>query len=252
MHIRGRSRSRSTSLLLAVLASVAFVAAACGGDDETVSKSSDEKETTTTSGSGAGIASGILDRAASGAGFDSDEFDADIEECIGESVIDAVGESSAEAMMDGDPADYSADEVDALVQAFNDCVPGEAMAPTMVSSFYEGMGATEPTDPTMVDCVAEEIDGRTGDLVGEGLAVEATDAFPELTLQVMDTCMPTEDLTALLTEAFASSGLTDAQASCVATALEGQITVTDLAEAGSGTGSPELEALVQSAALGCQ
>ena len=246
------SLSRTSSVLLAVLATFAFVAAAGGGGDETVSKSSEERETTTTEDADPGIASGILDRATSGAGFDSDEFDSDVEECIGESVIDSVGESGAEDMMSADPADYSSEQVDALVQAFNDCVPGSAMAPSLVSSFYEGMGATEPSDPTMVDCVADEIDGRTGELVGEGLAVEATDAFPELTLQVMDKCMPPEDLTALLTDAFASSGLTETQASCVAAALEGQISVTELAEAGMGTGSPELEAKVQAAAAGCQ
>ena len=255
MHIRSVSTRRPAAALIALFAALALTAGACSSSDDETSKSSDEKETTTSTSatsSGSGVASGILDRATEGAGLDAGGFDEDVAECVGQSVIDAVGESDAEAMVDGDPATYSPDEIDAMVTAFNECVPGDVMAPGMVSSFYEGMGATEPTGSEMTDCVAEAIDGRTGDLVGEGIAVEATDEFPELTLQVMDECMPQEDLTALLIDAFTSSGLTSAQATCVADALEGQISVTELARAGMNEGSPELESKVQAAAVGCQ
>jgi len=246
---------RAGALLVAVLASFAFVAASCSsGSDESVSKESDTKETTTTEKerSGGGIASGILDRAAKSGKFSSSGFGGDVEECIGGSVIDSLGEDEAQTMADTDPSEYSPDQVDALVAAFNDCVPGEVIAPTLVSSFYEGMGAAEPSDSTMVDCVADAVDGQTGDIVREGIAAQANESTPELTLQAFDQCMPAEDITALLTEAFTSSGLTAEQAACVATALEGQISVSELAAAGQNDGSPELEAKVQAAAEGCR
>ena len=245
---------RAGALLVAVLASFAFVAASCSSSDESASKESDTKETTTTEKerSGGGIASGILDRAAKSGKFSSSGFGGDVEECIGGSVIDSLGEDEAQTMADTDPSEYSSDQVDALVAAFNDCVPGEVIAPTLVSSFYEGMGAAEPSDSTMVDCVAEAVDGQTGDIVREGIAAQENESTPELTLQAFDQCMPAEDITALLTEAFTSSGLTAEQAACVATALEGQISVSELAAAGQNDGSPELEAKVQAAAEGCR
>ena len=39
------------------------------------------------------------------------------------------------------------------------------IAPTMVSSFYEGMGVTHPTDSAMVECVGNFVEGKTGEIV---------------------------------------------------------------------------------------
>lgn len=250
-----RTRRASATFVL-VVATAALLASGCGGkDDSTASKDSNTKETTTTakksSGDGGGIASGILNKASKSGKFGSDEFDSGVEECVGGSVIDSLGESGAEEMASADAADYTSEQVDALVTAFNDCVPGKVIAPTLVSSFYEGMGVAEPTDSTMVECVGKFVDGKTGEIVQEGLASEATNAVPEITLKAFDKCMPAEDITALLEKAFASSGLTDAQASCVATALKGQISVSDLVAAGSPGGDPALEAKVKAAAAGC-
>lgn len=251
-----RTRRASATLVL-VVATAALLASGCGGnDDSTASKDSNTKETTTTAkkssgGDSGGIASGILDKASKSGKFGSDELGSGVEECVGGSVIDSLGESGAEEMASADAADYTSEQVDALVTAFNDCVPGKVIAPTLVSSFYEGMGVAEPTDSTMVECVGEFVDGKTGEIVQEGLASEATNAVPEITLKAFDSCMPAEDITALLEKAFASSGLTETQASCVATALQGQITVSDLVAAGSPGGDPALEAKVQAAAADC-
>ena len=254
----GRSSGRRTSaLLLAVLATFAFVAAACGGDDDeaTPSKKSDERETTTTEsddGGDTGIASGILDSAAKGGQFDDSGFGEDVELCLGQSIIDAVGEDEAQAMADGDISDYTAEQVDALATAFDDCVPGSALAESMTSSFYESAGSQTPPSASVVACVGDQLDGRTGQVVKEGVAVDSGQ-LPELTLQIMDTCVPPEDVTALLQSAFVDAGLTEAQATCTANALNGQISVSELAQAGAADGeSPELQAKVEAAAQGCR
>lgn len=249
-----RTRTRRLNALLAAsIAPLALMAVACGGsDDDTASKDSDSRETTTTAKAGSGVASGILEKASQSGQFDASDFDEDLEECVGESVIDSLGESEAEAMVEIEVSDYTTDQIDALAVAFNDCVPGQVIAPMLVSSFYEGMGAVEPSDPTMVDCVAAFVDGRTGDIVREGAAAQATDAVPEVTIQAFDQCMPPEDITALLKDAFLTSGLSEEQATCVSTALEGQLSVADLAAAGMDQQSPELEAKLQAAAQGCQ
>lgn len=252
-----RTRRASATLVL-VVATAALLASGCGGnDDSTASKDSNTKETTTTAkkssgGDSGGIASGILDKASKSGKFGSGEFDSDTAECVGGSVIDSLGEDGAQEMSAAAAADYTSDQVDALVTAFNDCVPGSMIAPTMVSSFYEGMGVTQPTDSAMVECVGNFVEGKTGEIVKEGLAAEATDAMPEITLKSFDKCMPPDDITGLLEKAFASSGLTNTQASCVAAALKGQITVSDLVAAGAPGGDPALEAKVKSAAEGCR
>ncbi|UDY37097.1 hypothetical protein [Dermatobacter hominis] len=247
---------RTSALLLAVLATFAFVAAACGGDDDEASpsKSSDERETTTTEkddGGDSGIASGILDSAAKSGQFDDSGLGEDVELCLGQSIIDAVGEDQAQQMAEGDISTYTAEEVDALATAFDDCVPGSALAESMTTSFYESAGATTAPSSTVVDCVAGELDGRTGQVVKEGVAVDSGQV-PELTLQIMDTCVPPEDVTALLQSAFVDAGLTEAQATCTANALSGQITVSELAQAGLDDGSSEITAKVEAAAQSCR
>jgi hypothetical protein len=256
--LQGRSAGRRTSaLLLAVLATFAFVAAACGGDDDeaTPSKNSDERETTTTEtdeDADTGIASGILDSASKGGTFDDSGFDEDVELCVGESIIDAVGEDTAQQMADGDPSTYSPEELDALAAAFDECVPGSALAESMTDSFYKSAGSKTPPSAEVVDCVATELDGRTGTVIKEGVAVDSGE-MPELTLQIMDRCVPPADVTALLQAAFVDAGLTEAQATCTANALNGQISVSELAEAGAASGgSPELEAKVEAAAQSCR
>ena len=253
---RGRSGGRRTSaLLLAVLATFAFVAAACGGDDDEASpsKSSDERETTTTEKdkkTDAGIASGILDSVSKSGKFDESGLGEDVELCLGESLIDELGVDAAEEMGSADPTTYSEEELDALVNAFDACVPGSAIAESMTTSFYESAGAKTAPSSEVVDCVASELDGRTGQVVREGVAVDSGEV-PQLTLQIMDACVPPADVTALLQAAFVDAGLTEAQATCTANALEGQISVSDLAQAGHEDGSPELEAKVEAAAQSC-
>ncbi len=258
MHTHQMRSRRASAALVIVVASVALAVSACGGSDDTgASKQSNTKDTTTTTtkkkgSDGSSIASGILDKASKSGKFGSGEFDSDTAECVGGSVIDSLGEDGAQEMSAAAAADYTSDQVDALVTAFNSCVPGSMIAPTMVSSFYEGMGVTEPTDSAMVECVGGFVEGKTGEIVKEGIASQATDAVPEITLKAFDKCMPPEDISALLEKAFTSSGLTDTQASCVATELKGQITVSDLVAAGGAGGNPDLEAKIKSAAEGCR
>lgn len=247
---------RSTSLLVAGLATLAFVTPGCGGgDDDTASKSSgDRPESSTTeksSGDGNGIASGILDRASTSAKFGDDSgFDDAVAECVGSSVIDSLGEEQAEAMSNAEVSEYTDEELTALADAFDECVPGELIAESMTVSFYESAGATTEPSIETVQCVADALDGRTGQVVKEGAKADAG-GFPALTLAVMDGCVPPEDVAALLKTAFLDAGLTEAQADCTATALQGQISVSDLAVAGLSDDNPELEAKVQQAAQAC-
>lgn len=246
---------RGVALVLTGLATLAFAAGGCSSSsDDTAEKKSDERPestTTTEASSGDGIASGILDRASSSAKLGSGSgFDDDIAECVGNSVIDSLGEEQATAMSEADLADYSPEELTALADAFDECVPGHIIAEDMTVSFYESAGATTEPSIETVQCVADALDGKTGQIVKEGAKADAG-GFPALTLAVMDSCVPPQDVAALLKAAFLDAGLTESQADCTATALQDQISVSDLAAAGLSDDNPELEAKVQAAAQTC-
>lgn len=255
---RGRMRTptpRIPSLLVALVGALVLVAGACGGDDSATEKTSPRRSTSTTttksggSGSDTALAGGILGKAG-GQQFDGSGFGADIEECVGRSVTTALGQKDAEAMASAELAEYTAEEMDALLAAFNKCVPGTELARSLTTSFYRTAGMKTAPGSAVLTCVGKALDGRTGEVVAEG-ARSDSGVMPQFTLQILDRCVPPGDISGMLEASFADAGLTPEQASCTAKALEGQISVSELAEAGFKEGSPALEAKVSAAAETC-
>jgi hypothetical protein len=237
--------------------------AACGGEDDTAAparKSSEDRpeETTTTedggSGDSTGIASGILSSSSgsSGSTFDTGSVTADEEECLGQFVTDSVGEDEAIQMSEADISTYTASQLEALREGFNECISGTTVAGELLSSFYEGAGATAEPSPGVEECVADALDGQTGDVVVEAVELTESEALPPIMLGTLDACVPPTDVAVILEAAFTGSGLTTAQATCMAAALSNTITITQLAELGAAGGMPaDLEAVVTQAAQGC-
>lgn len=244
-------------LLVACIGALVTTAGGCGGGDATPGGSAGKRPAPTTTTRPAdptarsGVADAILRRASSGAQIDDSGFDEAIAECVADSVTESVGEIRANAMADAEVSAYSEEEVKALAGAFDKCVPGRIISESITRSFYTGAGAaTEPSIET-VACVSQALEGRTGRIVAEGARV-GSGAVPEVTLEVMDRCIPASDVTVLLEKSFLDAGLTQDQATCTSKALEGQLKVSDLARAGRNETTPDIEAKTKSAAQRCR
>lgn len=105
----------------------------------------------------------------------------------------------------------------------------------------------------MEECVADTLDGQTGDVVVESIQMAESDTLPPVMLATFDACVPPSDVALILEAAFSSSGLTPEQSTCMASALSGSITITQLAELGASDAGlpPDLEATITQAAQGC-
>jgi hypothetical protein len=255
-----------TLALLAVTALLAATAllGACGSGDvalpekasgkrpaSTTSTTEDSGSSGSSSGSSAGIASGILSNSDSSQ-IDGSAVGTDEESCLGQFVIDAVGEDEATAMSDAPLSSYTAQQLDVLRNGFNKCVSGASIAEALVKSFYQGAGAKTPPDPSVTACMGTALDGHTGDVVVESAQLDTSTALPQVTLKALDGCVPAADVGALLQDAFAQTGMTSTQATCMATALAGKISVSQLAALGSAsTIPPEIQSLINEAAAGC-
>jgi hypothetical protein len=263
MRQRPSPAPRSRTALAVVFVLGAALAAGCsGGDDsaEPAKKTSKDRpaSTSTTSkgssdGASTGIASGILSSSRASK-LDPSSVGEDEAACLGGYVIDQVGEDEARAISDADISTLSDAQLAVLTAGFDKCISGATMAPDLVASFYQGTGVKTAPSDAVVACVAKGIDGRTGEVVAESASLDAggTSAAAPITLSVMDTCVPASDITALLEGAFVDAGLTQAQASCTATALSGKISITQLAELGTSSSlPPDIQATITQAAQGC-
>jgi hypothetical protein len=258
MAARSGGRSRAAVAVL-LLATAGLVLSGCGGNDSAapVKRTSGDRptsttETTTAGGTDSGgIASGILSSSRASK-LDPNSVSDDEAQCLGSYVIDRVGEQEAQTISDEAIDALTPDQLAVLTAGFNKCISGATMAGDLVTSFYEGAGVRSTPTDEVVACVADGIDGRTGDVVAES-ATLAESATAPITLSVMDTCVPASEVTELLRSAFQEAGLTPAQATCTAGALEGKISLSELAEIGSASSlPPEIEAKVTTAAQGCK
>lgn len=246
-HRQRHSTRRVASLAITLLASVALLG--CGGDDD--SSSGEEDATTTTE---------AVSEAAVTIGKDA-ETDLGVTEdeglCFGTSLVDQLGEESALELNDSDAdlTELPAEQVSAVQVAFNECVPGSALAQDIVDEFYSSIGTSAEADPAVVDCVATSLDGKTGDVALEGISAQSDDSAANLdvTAGILEGCVPQEVLTELLATSFVSAGLTEAQAQCASEQLAGQITLTQFMELGSSTAEvpPELQSIADAAVTAC-
>lgn len=251
-HVTHTRFHATTSALIAAV--VLVLTGACGGTITVEKKSSKDRSTTTTTTTngtgGSGTTTGIFDKAGKGS-FDDATFDTEVDACLEQSVVKSLGPGAMDTLASVEISEYSAEELDALVRAFNKCVPGSSIARSVTTTFYREAGLKTAPSSAVISCVEKEIDGRTGEIVAEGARSDAG-AFPEITIRSIDRCVPPADVAALLKQSFLEAGLTEQQAACTSSALEGQVTISDIAEAGRDQQSPALQAKVEEAARSCR
>lgn len=98
---------------------------------------------------GADPAAVLSESMADDVGFD--ELDAADTLCVGASVVDALGADAALALADDDHVPDST-ELDAIVDALYECVPGDGIGSAFGAAMVEGIGPDLP--PESADCVA--------------------------------------------------------------------------------------------------
>jgi hypothetical protein len=239
---RSRGTRRLAALCIPLLAGLAL--AGCGGDDS----SSDDATPTTEATSEA--ASTIGEDAVTDLGVTKDEGI-----CFGNTLVDQLGEDEALELNNSD-AEFSElpeAQLTAVQVAFNECIPGSVMAEDITSEFYSSIGASTEPDAAVVDCVAGELDGRTGDVALEGMTADTEGADLGTTAAVLEGCIPPEVVTELFVTSFTTAGLTPEQAQCAAEQVSGQISLSQLVELGSSTGAlpPEIQAISDAAVTAC-
>ena len=239
---RSRGARRLAALSIPLIAGLALVG--CGGDDS----SSDGASPTTEATSGA--ASTIGADAVADLGVTKDEGI-----CFGNTLVDQLGEEEALALNDSDAefSDLPEAQLTAVQVAFNECIPGSVMAEDITTEFYSSIGASTEPDAAVIDCVAGELDGRTGDVALEGMTADTEGADLGTTAAVLEGCIPPEVVTELFVTSFTTAGLTPEQAQCAAEQVSGQISLSQLVELGSSTGAlpPEIQAISDAAVTAC-
>lgn len=240
-----RVNHRVASLAFVVVAGLALLG--CGGGDDDASSGGDAA-TTTAALSDAAISIG--EGAEADLGISTEEG-----RCFGASLVDQLGEEDAVALneSDVDPTDLPAEQSEAVRSAFNECVPGSTFAQDIVDELYSSVGASSTADPAVVDCVAERLDGKTGDVAFEGLSVDSANPELGITTAALEACVPPEVVGELLESSLVTAGLTEVQAECVSGQLAGQITLGQLIQLGaSGAEIPaDLQAIVDAAVTSC-
>lgn len=241
-----RPSVRGALALLALALFAALTLAACGDDDNGAT----ENGSTDSGSTDSAAVRTIADNAVADLGIsEADGL------CLGKELVRQLGEDDAVALnqSDADLNELPEAEQTAVRDAFNKCVPGSALAEELTSEFYSEIGASTAPDQEVLDCVAAELDGKTGDVVFEGLSVDTAETDLTLTTNILDGCIPAELLTELFTTSFIEAGLTPDQAQCVADQLSGQVTLgqlVDLESADDELGA-EFEALIEQAVTAC-
>ena len=183
-----------------------------------------------------------------------DELEADDAECVAVSLVDELGESAAvEVNETAGLLDLSDEQQDAVTTAFNECIPGAALAGSVAATVYSQYCSTEQPADDVVDCFGAELDGRTGDLILEGERAEADGAVPATLLEVAETCVPTEVVAIAFADSFEQGGLSAEAAACVANAVVENLTVEQRIslQGNQGAAPPEVQQVITDATLAC-
>jgi hypothetical protein len=183
-----------------------------------------------------------------------DELDADDAECVAVSLVDELGDEAAlEVNETPGLLDLSDEQQTAVTTAFNECIPGAALAGSVAATVYGQFGSTEQPADTVVECFGTELDGRTGDLILEGEQAEADGALPATLLEVADACVPTEVVAIGFADSFEQGGLSAEAAACVANAVVENLTIEQLIslQGNEGAAPPEVQQVITDATLAC-
>lgn len=247
-------RTSGVAALVGVVALFGGALTACSSSDDDAKKesTSDTRPSTTSTTEASGDAAReIGERLAEETGL---ALEVDAALCFGDAMVEGFGEERALEVFESDEDLTDMDEADQTVikTAFNDCVPGNAIAADITTEFYTSSGATSTPDDATITCVAGAVEGKAGDLLFESIEVEAVDAPPVLTIEALETCVPIPVRAELFAAGMGGAGLAQEQIDCISTALAEEFTLMDLMEIESAaTVSPEFEARINAASASC-
>ncbi len=250
-HSTSTVRRTGLAALVGVLALFGGALTACSSDDDASEKSTSDTRATTTTKGDEGVARQIADQFSGQTGLDLDDADA---LCFGEAMAVGFGDDRAIEVFESSEDLTELPEADQTIirEAFNECVPGSAVAEAVAFEFYSSAGASAEPDAETVTCIGGALDGSSGDALWESFAVESTDAEPELTIEALEQCVPTEVRAEMFAAGMGDSGLPEAQVQCISNALAAELTLAELVEIGSSPEiSPEFEARITAASAGC-
>lgn len=248
-------RRRPTPRLIAAaagLVTVVAMTAGCSGAsfDDTAATTTTSKSTTTESDG--------FDRDATQLGTELiNQLDPSITEpdeleagCLGQALTDALGSSEAQELTT--TQNPTSDQLDAISAAFDACVKGTTLAPSLTEGFFSELPGSPTPDQSVVSCVAGEIDGKTGTIIVDSVNSEQSDTLPTEVLATFDVCVPDDIVAGLLVDELTSDGTFDAtQAACIADRVAAQLSITELAAAGKSGSSDTVTKLVEDATLAC-
>jgi hypothetical protein len=241
------ARLRASSALVAAFAIACSGLVACSGDDDAATTT--ESTTTTVDPAVQELATTFR------ADLGPDTISADEATCVAQSLVDELGDERATEVVGSSDEllEIPAGERVVVTDTFNECVPGTAVATSVVDEFYTSLGASSDPDPAVTECVATEMDGRTGDVLFESAEADENDTLPTVTLAALEQCVPDEVLAEVFASAFESEGATPEQAQCTAQAVTSQLTLEQITRVGLGEGemSTEIQDIITQAASGC-
>lgn len=150
--------------------------------------------------------------------------------CLGRSLVERVGEDEALTLNESDDRldQLPDDQLEAVRTAFNDCVPGDALAEDVTRQFYAANQVSTQPDQEVFDCVADALEGRAGDVALEGLRASTPASELAVTTEALDGCIPVTVIEELFLRLFAASDLTPQEASCAANQVAREISLQQL------------------------
>jgi len=136
-----------------------------------------------------------------------------------------------------------------LFAGFDACVKSATLADSLAKSFAQGSnGLSDATS----SCLATKIVAKypkAGDLM-RTFTSDSSQLQTMITPLVTD-CIPKDEIRQQLISGMAGSGMTDAQAGCVADKILEKIPVADFAKLGSGDLPPDVQPEITAAATSC-
>lgn len=242
------ARLRTTTALAVALTVACGTLAACSdGDDDATTTT--EATTTTVDPTVQELATTFR------ADVGPDTISEDDATCVAQALVDELGEEQATEVIGSSDEllEIPAGERVVVTDTFNECVPGTAVADAVVDEFYTSLGASTEPDPAVAACVAEEMDGRTGDVLFESAEADANDTLPTVTLAALEECVPDGVLAEVFASAFETEGATPEQAQCTAEAVTSQLSLEQITRLGLGDGemSSDIQDVITEAASSC-
>jgi hypothetical protein len=171
-----------------------------------------------------------------------------MQSCVGKKFIAELGSKaeSVAATADKESDKLTKAQLAVVSDSFDECIPGTAFATYLLTAVSKQAGIAKPDEAT-VSCLAKAIDGKVGEVVmSSGGTSQSSDLAGSI-----DPCIPKDTLTAILAGTLkqeqATEKWTDAQVTCIATAMSAQVKFSDLLS----QNATKLQDLVKTATAAC-